>query len=620
MKIIYDIETYPDTFTLSAKVAGAQLRWQFIIGSHRNDGPELYDWMQWLRESGAKMVGFNNVGFDYPVIHQIILNHNNACASQLYEKAMEIIQSQNINRFAHLIYADNMFVPQIDLFKIHHFDNVARSTSLKALEFAMRLDNIQDLPIPLGKPTLIESEVELLLKYNMHDVEATEKFYFKSLEKIEFRDELSKQTGVDFTNFSDVKIGAKIFELELNKRGVTTRVFGQDHKKVPLQTMRPSFGLGECIPSFIRFDTKELNDVVEVFRATTIRHGETKGVFKDLSAEVNGLIYYFGTGGVHASVSGRKFVACDEFEIIDIDVKSFYPQLAIGQHYYPQHLGDRFVDIYKELYDLRQTFDKSDPKNGMLKLALNGTYGGSNDIFSIFYDPKFTMLITIGGQLMIALLAELLSKGCEVIQANTDGMTVRIRKQGVEWMNKVCGWWEQLCSLELEYTHYSRMWIADVNSYIAEGTDGKLKRKGRYEHDLEWHKDPSALVVPKIAELHLTNGAPIRETLESWPDMMDFMIRVKVPRSSRLELDVAEPPAGSDRRTKLDNTSRVYAAKGGGSLIKVMPPLASNPNGNRYFDVLSGVKVCVCNSIADAVLPIDYDYYEKEIDKLVRFT
>jgi hypothetical protein len=31
------------------------------------------------------------------------------------------------------------------------------------------------------------------------------------------------------------------------------------------------------------------------------------------------------------------------------------------------------------------------PESAMLKLALNGVYGDSNNVFSVFYDPLFTM-------------------------------------------------------------------------------------------------------------------------------------------------------------------------------------------------------------------------------------
>ena len=61
-------------------------------------------------------------------------------------------------------------VEQIDLFKIHHFDNMARSTSLKLLEFNMRLASVKDLPFPVGS-TLTRDQVVMLKEYNLTPAE-----------------------------------------------------------------------------------------------------------------------------------------------------------------------------------------------------------------------------------------------------------------------------------------------------------------------------------------------------------------------------------------------------------------------------------------------------------------
>ena len=105
-----------------------------------------------------------------------------------------------------------------------------------------------------------------------------------------------------------------------------------------------------------------------------------------------------------------------------------YPSIAISQGYYPEHLGPRFVEVYQQLKDQRLLHKKGTPENDMLKLALNGVYGASNDQFSIFYDPRFTMQITITGQLALAMLAERLSGVARLIQCNTDGITISLHR------------------------------------------------------------------------------------------------------------------------------------------------------------------------------------------------
>jgi hypothetical protein len=91
---------------------------------------------------------------------------------------------------------------------------------------------------------------------------------------------------------------------------------------------------------------------------------------------------------------------------------------------------------------------------------------------------------------------------------------------------------------------------------------------------------------------------------------MDFMSRVKVPRSSKLLL------VDDHGERQLENTQRYYVSEGGGRLVKVMPPLAKKPDEWRRIGVASGWTVCPCNDINDAVLPINYDYYIQEVEKL----
>ena len=131
---IFDIETYPNVFTLAIEHAEAPLTWMFEISDWRNDSKEIIAFLQHLKETNARLVGFNNLGFDYPVLHTLI-RMGHADAKTLYDKAQSIIQSQNddVSKFQHFVYTSDRYVDQIDLFKIHHFDNKARATSLKVL-------------------------------------------------------------------------------------------------------------------------------------------------------------------------------------------------------------------------------------------------------------------------------------------------------------------------------------------------------------------------------------------------------------------------------------------------------------------------------------------------------
>lgn len=608
---VYDIETYSNIFTLAVESADSPLKFAFEVSDWQNDTSDIIAFMDLLIQGNHRMVGFNNIGFDYPVIH-MLYRMRQATAKALYDKAMAIINAPHNDRFAHQVFLNDRVVPQIDLFKIHHFDNMARATSLKALEFNMRSESLQDLPFKVGT-ALTRDQAIMLKKYNAHDVSETKKFYTHSLDMIRFRESLCTKYGPkkDWLNYSDVKIGTVIFETALESKGVQLYNYGTAGR-TPRQTKRPSIKLTDCIPPYITFEQPEFNRILNHLRGQTIT--ETKGVFKGLDASVGGLKYVFGTGGLHASIENEVVLADAEYDIIDVDCTSMYPSIVIANQFAPAHLGPVFVSTYSEIKAERMRHTKGTVENAAYKLALNGTYGKTNDKFSVFFDPKTTMSITLTGQLILAMLAERLNaiQGVRVLQANTDGVTSRVPKHKADEFKAVCGQWEKDTMMTLEWAHYRFMALADVNSYIAVSTDGKVKRKGRYEHEVDWHQNHSSLVVSKVAELVLVDGLPIRETIKNWPDRMDFMLRVKVPRSGCLTYT---DPWMPENHISEQNTTRYYIAKDGVSLWKWLPPLKGKTDW-RKFSINAGWRVQVCNNMSDAKLPIDFDFYVQEVEKL----
>ena len=607
---MFDLETFPNVFTAAFEHADAPIKLMFEISDQRNDSKEIIEFLRYLSDTNARMVGYNNLGFDYPVIHTL-MQMGYSDAQTLYNKAMAIITAQDgdESRWMHSVKPSDRHVEQIDLFKIHHFDNKARATSLKVLEFNMRSDTIEDLPFKVGT-NLNAEQIKVLKKYNAHDVAQTKAFLHKSMSMIRFREELTQKYQRDFMNHNDTKIGKDYFAMKLEEAGVSLYDFGPKGR-TPRQTKRPVIALKDAILPWITFQSPEFNRVLNWLKDQTIT--ETKGVFDDVVARVNGFDFVFGLGGIHGSIESEVVESNDEFIIVDLDVTSYYPNLAITNGFHPAHLGKTFVTIYKHLFEQRKSYPKKSAESAMLKLALNGVYGDSNNQFSVFYDPLFTMSITLNGQLLLCLLAEGLMhiEGLRLIQVNTDGLTVRVPRANKWLVDTAAAAWQQRTGLNLEEAVYKAMMVRDVNNYIGVLENGSTKRKGAYEYDMEWHQNHSALVIAKVAEKVLVDNAPIRQTLEQWPDIMDFMLRTKVPRSSHLAIE------RDGVTSQLQNITRYYIAEGGGHLFKWMPPLAKKPGEWRKIGVESGWGVQPCNDIRDAgKLPVDFDYYIREVEKL----
>lgn len=617
---VHDIENYPNVFLFGAIHALTETPYIFEISHRRDDRQAFYLFTEYLREHRAEEVGYNNLGYDYPVQHSILNNIMYITNADIYKKGDSIINAGDENRFAHMVWKKDWIVPQLDLYKIHHFDNQAKRTSLKTLEFNMRMENIEDLPFTPGT-YLTDSQIDTLRQYLIHDLKATLMFYKHSKKLIDFRRELSAKYGRNFMNHNDTKIGKDYFIMELEKSGI--QCFEPGSRK-PRQTHRPSIALNSVIFPYVHFEQPEFNRVLNWLRQQVIT--ETKGVFTDLSADINGFSFDFGTGGIHGSIESQTIRSTENYVIIDLDVASFYPNLAISNELFPAHLGKQFCTIYKNVYDMRSSYPKGTPENAMLKLALNGVYGDSNNVYSPFYDPAYTMAITINGQLLLCMLAEELLKipGLSMIQANTDGLTVYVPRVFTGQVEQVRHAWEKLTRLQLEEAIYDVMFIRDVNNYIAVYEGGKkVKRKGAYCHttktdenpkgDLGWHQNHSMQVVAKAAEAALVHNKDIRDFITSHEDIHDFMLVTKVPRNSKL--------LWGDKQVQ--NITRYYVSTDGAPLTKVMPPLAKslklNPDApERRMSVCKGWLTTECNDMKRFNrATLNYDFYIKEAEKLV---
>jgi hypothetical protein len=278
-------------------------------------------------------------------------------------------------------------------------------------------------------------------------------------------------------------------------------------------------------------------------------------------------------------------------------------------------MGEVFCDIYEEIYNQRQQYAKGSIENKGLKEALNASYGKSNSEYSPLFDPKYTMSITINGQLLICMLAEKFVDevhNCTILQTNTDGITVKVPRSEEYKIMDICSRWEKLTKLELEYAYYRKMVIRDVNNYIAVNENDSIKRKGAYEYKRELHQNHSMLVVPKAIEAYYVNNMPVEEFIRNHKDIYDFFKRTKLNKLSYL-LGVKE------ETIHLNRVTRYYIAKEGYELIKVMPPLKGKEL-NREHHIEAGY-FCIPLNV---MLPLDqiwnninYDYYIAEANKII---
>jgi hypothetical protein len=170
----------------------------------------------------------------------------------------------------------------------------------------------------------------------------------------------------------------------------------------------------------------------------------------------------------------------------------------------------------------------------------------------------------------------------------------------------------------------------------------KIKRKGCFEYELNWHQNYSALVIPKAAEAFVLFNNDIESFIINHGCKFDFMLRTKVPRSSKLFWGDAQ----------IQNVSRYYVSNSGERLLKVMPPIPKNGflyrldkdeqavhtkgdierlerkgyerigevviKKERHIAIQSGFVVKICNDIKRYDGDINFAYYIEETKKMVR--
>lgn len=647
----FDLETYPNIFLFSGKFYDSPQVYTFEISDRCNHRNELLSHLSFLQNSQVHMVGFNSIGFDYHIVHDLLVNPYTFTALHAHLLGTKIIQSQGFGggRQGYYIKMTERIIPQIDLYRVNHFDNPNKATSLKALQFAMRSESVEDLPFALRN--LTSEEMDQLRAYNVHDVLETEKFLVKNFSAIKMRQDLIEQ-GVlsgDVLNYSDVKIGTEYLVRKIGR----SKCFISGSK--PRQSIRSNIEFKDIILPKINFRTEQFQAVHDWFSGINLWMGDDRPKPK-LEVELGGIPFVFGLGGVHASVDRKYYESNDEYVIKDVDVAGMYPAVANVNGFAPEHLGNDFVIAYRQLSVDRKQYAKGSSRNLVLKLANNGASGNFENQYSCLYDPKCAYSVRINGQLQLLQLAEVLSliPELKIIQANTDGVTAYVPRKLEAWFNLWCNDWEAQTGYKLEHVIYKRMWIRDVNNYMSIAEDGSIKRKGAYWYPIKdedyqgssgsnWNKDFSNLSAQKgIEAVHIYN-CKAEDIVRLIDNPFDFMLRYKTPGGATLY--VGDKPQLKTVRyyvsTKGQPMKKVAMPKGEigawkrrnklsdsefNKILKEIPAGAwderiHTKNKGKYAAVTTSIEsgrlVKVCNRASEFDWrDVDWSYYVAEIEKL----
>lgn len=636
----------------------------YEVSRRRNDIDALVKFL--VESQYDAVVTYNGVGFDLQVLQYILDNHEKwydktwkEVCNIVYQFVQEMISNQDYN--IQPPYKEQyMDIKSIDLFKILHYDNENRRTSLKWCMYSMDMD-IELMDADHGKEDLTEEEIEQTVQYWKNDIEATCELYkyclgecdhpdYKGKNKIQLRLDLMEEMKLQWpaVNWNDVKIGA-----ELNKKTYLD-LTGMNHNKlwdkVKSKKGRTGFRFKDCYPDYMKFQTPQFREFFKKVGDTVVN----LNIKQEFPFTYNNTTYTLAKGGGHSTEKARLVQPSDNQILLDADVGSMYPNIIRKRKLYPTHLGVKWNDAYisniQKRLEAKAVYKKTGEKKydsfqETYKLVLNGNFGRLIDRNDWQYDAYTGISVTIGGQVDIFMLAEALEiGGHHVVSMNTDGLTTLVDKDKVQEYYRICQEWERQVGNDvlgkLEYVEYEKLVQLSVNDYIAIkkadwiDVDGvftqkiidkplkdRLKKKGDFLTSYELHKNKSKSIVPLALEKYWIYGIEPMETIKECRDLYMFGIAKKASRDYRYEgVNKANGTVREYRkliryycsRSGARNAEKLYKVKNEGS--DKTGPERSNVESSSDYQVVFNHKVDTTDWES---LQIDYKWYESKVLEII---
>lgn len=544
-------------------------------------------------------------------------------------------------------------LPAISEKDIHFYNKDFRYKDMPASQINQLIDKWDRYIIP--------EWIDDIMHYNLNDVFIVCEMVRLYIDEIRLRYNISKAYGVDVLSSSRSNIADKLFIKFYSEFSGLAESQWRGRK-----TERTAMSFKRVIFPFIKFQTKELQELLEEMKKITI-YSIGKKALKDVASKytdlkylktntesgwfeikLNNLIYTIATGGLHSQDIPRELkskivymdapstggeshadtsiwdvITDDSYIYVHWDIASFYPSIMDVYKIAPAHTNENiFVKLIHWLKETRITakHSKEDYIDGIpkgvlaqvLKIVINSIYGKLGFERGDICDRLAVLKVTINGQLMIMMLCESLEQaGIEVMSANTDGIVVKLYKRNKAKFEEIANDWKKLTKLDADSEEYKCYINRDINNYVIEEINGKVSYKGdlnpnMYAVDLQ--KGYNMPIVAQAVVNYFLNNKPVLETLYECKNILDFCKTQNVGKQFHVEFTV-----GSSREI-LQRNVRFYVTNKGGVLEKV------NDNTHGRNNMCAGYQVSILNTLDDKRIEyrnINYSYYYQEALKII---
>ena len=185
-------------------------------------------------------------------------------AQWIYGKAQDTIERKNRGEFLEFREKD-ISIKQIDVFKLNHWDNRAKSSSLKWIQFSMDWHNLQDMPISHTTMILRQDQIDDIISYCINDVASTKQIMQLSTDQIKLRKTLTEEYDINLYSASEPRISKELFLHFLSK---ATGYSKWDLKNS--RTKRTSIKVKDLILPYVKFDTPNFDSIRQKFESLVI--------------------------------------------------------------------------------------------------------------------------------------------------------------------------------------------------------------------------------------------------------------------------------------------------------------------------------------------------------------
>ena len=510
-KKLYDIEVYKNFFCIGIKDYDTKEILFYEISEEKNDSELIYNYF--INYKGF-LISFNGIHYDNMIIKYFISNYekykninwSNITLDLKYfsDKVIEGIYDDEIKQIKYM----QLYWTDIDLFLYwSKMLRISKKISLKSLGIQLGYHTVQELPY---KPNTILKKEDLpkLRYYNYtHDLGILELLVSKMEEEIKLRGNILKEYGLNCWSWDAPKIASEALLKDYCK------ITNKNIKEVRnYKFEKPIMKLGNLLKGF-NPDFK-----LPIFKKLLINISESINTFsEEIIVNINNtsIKLTYGVGGLHSVNENEKYYSNDLIQIKTSDIASLYPNLIINYKCirFPEVL-QQYLNVKSERLVAKKI--KNKPKDTFLKLILNSTSGLLDNQHSWLYFPEGAMRLRLIGQLFLTkAIEECIINNWQVISANTDGIEVLVPKNQIEKYEETLNNVAKLFNLEFEHEDYNKIIYKNVNNYICETENKKLKQKGLFVYNPVLGNSVDELIIAKALEQYYINNISVDEFIKN---------------------------------------------------------------------------------------------------------